>query len=143
MNKKETIVIKVGSNVITDDRGDVNRCNIKRLAAQIKKLYKFNKKILVVSSGAIACGTDKLKLDHNLRTIPEKQAAAAVGQTILMDKYTKYLHPIKVGQILISEHQLKQKDYVENLTNTINQLLKMGIVPIINENDSVAVEEIL
>ncbi len=142
MHKKELIVIKIGSNVLTDSNGRLSHKSFQKIAAQIKHFYKYDKKIIIVSSGAIACGTEKLKLDHEMRTIPQKQAAASVGQSLLMENYRRCLKPIDVGQILLTADAIKLKPRAENITNTINELLKLKVVPIINENDSVVVDEI-
>jgi len=138
----ELIVIKIGSNVLTDARSRLDKQSFRRIAGQIKKLYKQHKRLIIVSSGAITCGTERLKIDHKQRTIPQKQAAAAVGQSLLMNYYTKYLRPIPVGQVLLTAFAMSNKERAQNLRNTIDQLLKMRVIPVINENDSVVVDEI-
>ena len=138
----ELIVVKIGSNVLTDAQGRLDRWSFRRIARQIKKLYLQNKKLIIVSSGAITCGTERLKIDYRQRTIPQKQAAAAVGQSLLMNYYTKYLWPVPVGQVLLTAEAISNKERSQNLCNAIEQLLKMRVIPIINENDSVVVDEI-
>lgn len=139
---KEILVIKIGSNVLTDQYGRLDKRSFRRIAGQIKKLYRLEKRVLVVSSGAITCGTERLKIDYKQRTIPQKQAAAAVGQSLLMDCYARYLRPIPLGQVLLTAESISNKERSQNLRNTIDQLLKMRVIPIINENDSVVVDEI-
>jgi glutamate 5-kinase len=140
MDRHELIVIKIGSNVLTDDKGRLDQRSFKKIAQQIKKLK--HKQIIIVSSGAIACGTEKLGISFVNRTIPQKQAAASVGQSLLMQYYAKFLHPLNVGQILLTADAIKNRDRAENVKNTINELLKMNAIPVINENDSVVVDEI-
>lgn len=142
MQTKELIVIKIGSNVLTDNKGRLSHASFRRIAAQIKEFYKYDKKIIIVSSGAIACGMEKLKISYEMRTIPQKQAAASVGQSLLMSYYRKFLWPIEIGQILLTADGIQNKNRAENIKNTINELLKMKVIPIINENDSVVVDEI-
>ncbi len=142
MKTKELIVIKIGSNVLTDDKGRLSHQSFKKLTEQIKTFYKYDKKLIIVSSGAIACGSEKLKIDYQMRTIPQKQGAAAVGQTLLMNYYQKFLKPIKIGQILLTADGLQDKHRAENISNTFNELLKMKVIPIVNENDSVVIDEI-
>jgi glutamate 5-kinase len=138
----ERLVIKIGSNVLTDARGRLDRRSFRRISEQVKKLHKQGKQIILVSSGAVVCGLEKLKLDLAQKTIPQKQAAAAVGQSLLMNYYTKFLRPIPAGQVLLTAFATSNKERAQNLRNTIEQLLQMRVIPIINENDSVVVEEI-
>jgi glutamate 5-kinase len=138
----ERIVIKIGSNVLTDARGRLNRRSFRRIAAQVKKLHKQGRQIILVSSGAVVCGLEKLKLDFAQKTIPQKQAAAAVGQSLLMNYYMKFLHPVSAGQVLLTAFATSNKERAQNLRNTIEQLLRLRVIPVINENDSVVVEEI-
>jgi glutamate 5-kinase len=142
MERKELIVIKIGSNVLTDKKGRLDKNRFREIAVQIKKFYRYDKKIVIVSSGAIACGTEYLRIDFLNRTIPQKQAAAAVGQNLLMGYYHRFLSPVKVGQLLLTADAIKDQYRAENIRNTINELLKLKVIPIINENDSVVVDEI-
>lgn len=142
MKTKELIVIKIGSNVLTDDKGRLSQKSFRKLAEQIKIFYKHDKKIIIVSSGAIACGSEKLGINYQMRTIPQKQGAAAVGQTLLINYYQKFLKSIRIGQILLTADCLKNKHHAENITNTFNELLRMKVIPIVNENDSVVIDEI-
>lgn len=142
MQTKELIVIKLGSNVLTDKKGRLSHRVFRRIAGQIKQFYKYDKKIIIVSSGAIACGMERLGISYEMRTIPQKQASASVGQSLLMDYYRKFLKPIEVGQILLTADGINNKQRAENIKNTINELLKMKVIPIINENDSVVTDEI-
>lgn len=142
MQTKELIVIKIGSNVLTDGKNRLNHQIFKQVAEQVQKFYSYEKEIVIVSSGAIACGMEKLAIDYKNRTIPQKQAAASVGQTLLMNYYSKFLRPVPVGQILLTADAIQNKQRAENFKNTIRELLNLRVVPIINENDSVVVDEI-
>jgi len=142
MHTKELIVIKIGSNVLTDGKNRLNHRVFRQVAEQVKKFHRYEKEIIIVSSGAIACGMEKLHIDYAQRTIPQKQAAASVGQTLLMNYYSKFLRSLPVGQILLTADAINNKQRAENFKNTIRELLHVGVVPIINENDSVVVDEI-
>ncbi|MFH1429034.1 MAG: glutamate 5-kinase [Candidatus Margulisiibacteriota bacterium] len=136
------IVIKIGSNILTtpDNKLDLN--NLRNLCNQIEKLRAVGKQVIVVTSGAIVCGSERLAIQAS--SIPEKQAAAAVGQSILVNEYNNFLEPhkIAVAQILLTKDGLDHEVRSQNARNTIMTLLKLGTVPIINENDTVAIDEI-
>lgn len=131
------IVIKIGSS-------SLNASNIKRLARDVAKLISLRKQVIIVSSGAILLGSEKLGYKEKPRLIQEKQASAAVGQSLLMHEYQKAFskHKITVAQILLTHDELSNPKRKQNAYNTISTLLKHGAVPIVNENDTIAVEEI-
>ncbi len=137
------IVVKIGSSSITDD-GRVCSDKIDSFVDQLHDLTSRGYEVLVVSSGSITAGAGETgkKLKH--LTIPQKQALASVGQTLLMNEYRRSFqrYGLCVGQILMTEDDVKNRRRFLNLRNTCNTLLKMKIVPVINENDSVAVKEI-
>jgi glutamate 5-kinase len=137
------VVIKVGSAVLTDEKG-LNEQVIFDLCAQIASLYKGNREITIVSSGAVAAGMGKLHDLHPPKTIPEKQALAAVGQGRLIQAYEHAFrnHGIKVAQILLTREGLISRYRYLNAKNTLMTLLQWGIIPIINENDTVATQEL-
>lgn len=138
------LVVKVGSNVLTAEHG-LNLPVIYALSKQISRLMEDGIEVLLVSSGAMASGQKKIGLTRRPDEIPKRQAVAAVGQTGLMMEYEKALavYDIKVAQILLTGEDLSsgRKRYL-NARNTINTLLSWKILPIINENDTVVVEEI-
>jgi len=137
------IVIKVGSAVLTDQNGLDNRV-IEDLCSQVASLRSGNREVTLVSSGAIAAGMGKM-LDLPLpKTIPDKQALAAVGQGRLMRAYEEAFENfgIRVAQILITREGLVSRHRYVNAKNTLKTLLQWGIVPIVNENDTVATEEL-
>lgn len=144
LKKAKRIVIKVGTSTLTHETGKINLVRMDRLARAVSDLMNQGKEVVLVSSGAIGVGMGKLKLKHKPKTMPEKQATAAVGQCELMHLYSKlfaeYGHV--VAQILLTRDVVEHNQRRVNVTNTFQNLLENGIVPIVNENDTVSVEEI-
>lgn len=138
------IVVKVGSRVLTDERGDLDCAVVSQISADIAKLVADGIQVVLVSSGAVAAGRSALGITERPRTIPQKQAAAAVGQTRLMRAYEEAFAPfgLSVGQILLTADDLSSRQRFLNARATLDELLAAGAVPVINENDTVAVEEI-
>ncbi len=138
------VVIKIGSRVLTDSSGALDMSVIGEICDEIAMLRHQGLEIIVVSSGAIAAGRSELGLKDKPRTIPHKQAAAAVGQTRLMQAYEKSLAPqgFKVAQVLLTSEDLGSRQRFLNARATLDALLGFGIIPIINENDTVVVDEI-
>ena len=138
------IVIKVGTSTLTHRTGNLNIRHVEELCKVISDLKNAGNEIILVSSGAIGMGVGKLALREKPRDMPTKQAAAAVGQCELMYTYDRlfsaYGHV--VGQILVTGSDLKNAERYINFKNTLNRLLEMQALPIINENDTVATEEI-
>jgi glutamate 5-kinase len=141
--KARRIVVKVGSNLVTAPGIGSDPDRIERLAADVAAV-RANREIALVSSGAIATGMARLALAERPRSIPEKQAAAAVGQSALMWQYEIAFkrHGIAVGQVLLTAQDVGDRMRYLNARNTLLALLRFGVVPIVNENDTVAVEEI-
>ncbi len=137
------VVLKLGSSVVTAEEG-LDRQNIRSLVDDVCRLKQAGKEIVIVSSGAIAAGVKRMELKGGAKTIPQKQAAAAVGQTGLMAAYEEafWSHGVRVGQLLLSKDDLSHRRRYLNARNTLMTLLSWGVVPIINENDTVMVEEI-
>ncbi len=138
------VVVKVGTSTITYENGDINYTRMDRLAMALSELANQGKEVILVTSGAIGVGVGKLKLPGRPSTIREKQAVAAVGQCELMHIYSKLFSEYShiVGQILLTRDVMVNSSGKQNVINTFETLLEMGIIPIVNENDSVAVEEI-
>lgn len=138
------IVIKVGSSSLTDKSGKLDMKNLKRIAEEISGLKESGKKVILVTSGAIVTGAEKLGLIGKIRTIPQKQAAAAVGQSILMKDYEKTFaeHDIKIGQVLLTRDAIADRERYINARNTFLELLELDVIPIVNENDTVSIDEI-
>lgn len=137
------VVIKVGSNVLTKDNG-LNLKAVRSISRQICYLIDGGLEILLVSSGAMAVGIKKLGLPKRPDEIPGRQAAAAVGQAGLMREYEKAFerHKKKVAQLLLTSDGLSNRIRYLNARNTLHTLLSWKVVPVINENDTVSVEEI-
>ena len=138
------VVIKIGSRVLTDDDGGLDHGVIGRICGDIALLRERGKQVVVVSSGAIAAGRSELGLTEKPKTIPQKQAAAAIGQTRLMRAYEEALSPhgLKAAQLLLTSEDLGSRQRFLNARATIDTLLGFGIIPVINENDTVVVDEI-
>lgn len=142
---RNRLVVKVGSSSLTDDHGRISEDKILRLVAQIAALQKNGLwQAVLVSSGAIAAGLGRLGWQRAHISMPEKQAAAAVGQTVLMQTYERHFaaHGLAVGQLLLTRSDVEDRRRFIHIRNTVLALLRHGIIPIINENDTVAVDEI-
>ena len=149
--KKLRVVVKVGTSTLTHDSGSLDLRSMERLARTLADLHGLGHEVILVSSGAIAVGTEKLGLSERPRELRMKQAAAAVGQCRMMHIYDKLFgeYNQSVAQILLTgddvedparaEHQLST---VEHLRGTFSALLEMGVIPVVNENDSVSSAEI-
>ncbi len=138
------IVVKVGTSSITQGGDSASRDFMDSVADQVKRMRDAGKEVLIVTSGAIGIGLKTMKVKPKPNEIPIKQAAASVGQGILMQKWNDSFqkHGINVGQILITMDDYSNRDTVLNLNNTIDALLAHSVVPIFNENDSICVKEI-
>ncbi|MDI6710240.1 MAG: glutamate 5-kinase [Bacillota bacterium] len=138
------IVIKIGSSSLAYATGKLNLGGIDLLVRQIADLHNEGRQVLLVTSGAIGAGAGKLGLGRRPRSIPEKQAAAAVGQGLLMHVYEKFFaeYGVTVGQVLVAREDFADRKRFINMRNTLCALLRFGVLPVINENDTVAVDEI-
>lgn len=137
------VLIKIGSAVLTGDNGlDLNI--IEELVDEIVDLKKRGYHIVIVTSGAIASGKHRMGISGPLKSMPQKQAAAAIGQGRLMRVYSNAFgkHGIYVAQILLTMSDLTDRKRFLNIRNTLTTLMEWGVIPIINENDTVAVDEI-
>ena len=145
LKDKKRIVLKIGTSSLTFPNGKLNFTRIEHLCGVIAKLKSQGKDIVLVSSGSIAVGIGKLGKTQRPKTIPEKQAMAALGQAVLAKIYRKFfdLHKIHIGQILLTYDVIKDEEKHKNAENTFAKLLEIGAVPIVNENDTVAIDEIV
>ena len=138
------IVIKIGTSTLTHPTGKLNIRRVEELCKVMSDLKNAGHEIILVSSGAIAMGVGKLNLPRRPEDIPTQQAAAAIGQCELMYIYDKlfseYHHT--VAQLLITNADVEREHRRRNFQNTMNRLLELGALPVINENDTVATEEI-
>lgn len=139
------IVIKIGTSTLTHSTGHLHIRRVEALCKTISDIKNAGHEIIIVSSGAIGMGIGKLGLLSRPKDIPTKQAAAAVGQCELMYTYDKlfgeYNHT--VAQLLITKDDVANEKRHTNFSNTLNRLLELGAIPIINENDTVATDEIV
>lgn len=138
------VVIKVGTSTLIYPNGAINLQRFEKLAFVLTDLKNQGKEVILVSSGAIGVGLHLLRLKNRPATIPEQQAIASVGQTELMNLYSKFFSSYGqiVGQVLMTRDIVEFPESRLNAINTFEQLLKKGIIPIVNENDTVAVEEL-
>ncbi len=141
--KAKRIVIKIGTNVLSKDEG-VDSAYMRRMAKQIAEVLDTGRQILVVSSGAIGMGAGQIEHDGRVKGMKMRQACAAIGQPLLMAEYRKAFarYDIDVAQVLLTAEVLDNRRTYLNLRNAIEALLKLGVVPILNENDSVSTAEI-
>ena len=144
LRKVGRIVVKVGSSILASKERGLHRTVFSHLAKDISSLKHQGYEIILVSSGAIAAGMEKLGFQNRPQTITQKQAAAAIGQSLLMSVYDGYFsrHQQTVAQVLLTHDDLSHRKRFINARNTLLALLKLEIIPIINENDTVAVDEI-
>ena len=144
IDKFKKIVIKVGSSILIDKAGRPKKKWLQEFAKDIKNLIKKKKQIVIVSSGAIAMGCEYLKIKKNGLKVDKSQAIASIGQIELMNFYKKTFdkNNIKISQILLTLDDTEQRRRSINARRTIDNLLTMGIVPIVNENDTTATTEI-
>ena len=139
------VVIKVGTSTLTYETGKTNLKRMRELVRTICDFSNFGLEIALVTSGAIGVGVGRLGLAEKPQDTPSRQAAACIGQCELMFMYDKFFQEYgsTVGQLLITKSDIEDKERRENLINTFKKIFEFGAIPIINENDSVAVEEIV
>ena len=147
---KLRIVIKIGSNLITENENILNYEVIKNLCNQIAAIQKDHNQVIIVSSGAVAAGSQYLskfekEIKINNNSIVQKQLLASIGQPILMNAYEKYFSQssIMISQALLSREDFENRLGYLNIRNTLSELLSLNVIPIINENDVVSTEELI
>ena len=138
------IVVKVGTSTLTNEMGKSDLRSFDRLACVLSDIQNMGYEVILVSSGAIAVGTNKLNIKERPSSMRMKQAAAAVGQCSMMFLYDKFFNDYDktIAQILLNAEDMEQEEKKENLINTFVALLEMDIIPVVNENDSVSYTEI-
>ena len=138
------LVVKIGSSTLTDSEGRIDRAILHGLADQIARVKEAGWQPIVVTSGAIACGLEALHIDSRPSDMPSLQAAAAVGQSILSGSYAEALAPygLTTGSVLLTRRDTADRGAYLHARDTFNRLIDLGAVPIVNENDTVSVEQI-
>ena len=144
IQKASRIIVKVGSSLVTNDGRGLDHTAIARWASQISSLRRLRKEVVLVSSGAIAEGMLRLRFEHRPTDIHELQACAAVGQMGLAQVYETsfHKHGVATAQVLLTHADLADRERYLNARSTLTTLLRLGVVPIINENDTVVTDEI-
>lgn len=144
ISDKKRIVIKLGTSTLAHSTGKLNIRRMTNLVRVISDLHNSGKEIIMVSSGAVGLGTGKLGLSKKPKDTKLKQAVAAVGQCELMhvydDMFEKY--SVTVAQILLTKTIINNPNHCQNFKNTIETLVGMGVIPIVNENDSISIDEL-
>src|SRR3989344_5101892 len=147
MNRKikaKRIVVKIGTNVLTDSNGMVDVSIMKNLVAQVAEIKKNGMEVLIITSGAIGAGMKELKLKAKPKDVTMQQVCASIGQHILMSNYRSLFskYGIKIAQILLTYYDFSNKKTFSHLRSSLNKLINLGVVPIINENDPISIDEI-
>ncbi|MCM1007226.1 MAG: glutamate 5-kinase [Ruminococcus flavefaciens] len=144
ISEKKRIVIKLGTSTLAHKTGKLNIRRMNNLVRVISDLHNSGKEIIMVSSGAVGLGAGKLGLAERPRETRFKQAVAAIGQCELMhvydDMFAKY--SVTVAQILLTKTIINNPNHCENFKNTVESLVEMGVIPIVNENDTIAIDEL-
>ncbi len=144
LKEAKKIVIKVGTNALTHDNGKMNLRSMDKLVHEIATLSNEDKQVVLVTSGAVGVGLGKLNLKEKPSTLVERQVLASVGQSELMHIYSKLFseYSITVGQILLTRDVMDNEVKISNAFNTFTGLLDMGIIPIVNENDTISTDQL-
>ena len=144
ISEKKRIVIKLGTSTLAHKTGKLNIRRMTNLVRVISDLHNSGREIIMVSSGAVGLGAGKLGLPEKPKDTKMKQAVAAIGQCELMhvydDMFAKY--SVTVGQILLTKTIINNPSHCENFKNTVEALVQMGVIPIVNENDTIAIDEL-
>jgi len=144
MTAAELVVVKVGTRVLTHADGTLDDERVASVSAQLARLWQEGRRVVLVSSGAVGAGLGRLALGHRPTDVAQLQAAAAIGQSLLIESYNRALEPhqLHAAQILLAAEDLQDRTRYLNVRNTLFALFQCGAVPIINENDTVSVDEL-
>jgi len=144
LKAKKKIVVKVGTSLLAYDNGKINLQRMEKLVRVLADLHNSGREVVLVSSGAVATGVGMIGLKDKPDNLVKKQALAAIGQVGLLRLYQKFFDEYNktVAQILLTRDGIENPLRRKNARNTLNQLIEMGIIPVVNENDTVATEEI-
>ena len=142
---KRRIVVKVGSNVLTTDRGKLDITRMSALVDQIAWLREQGYQVVLVTSGAVACGRGELHVDHSLDSVEQRQLFSAMGQVKLVNLYYDLFreYNIHVGQVLTTKENFQSERSYQNQRACMEVMLENGVLPIVNENDTVSIEELM
>ncbi len=142
---KKRIVVKVGSNVLTTDRGKLDITRMSALVDQIAWLREQGYQVVLVTSGAVACGRGELHVDHSLDSVEQRQLFSAMGQVKLVNLYYDLFreYNIHVGQVLTTKENFQSERSYQNQRACMEVMLENGVLPIVNENDTVSIEELM
>ena len=144
LKKKKKIVVKVGTSLLAYDNGKINLQRMEKLVRVLADLHNSGKEVILVSSGAVGMGVGMMGLDDKPTGLVKKQAMAAIGQVGLIRLYQKFFdeYNTMLAQVLLTRDGIENSLRRKNARNTLHELIDMGIVPVVNENDTVATEEI-
>jgi len=144
ISKAKRIVVKVGSSSLTTAEGGIDTQRVNIIADALAKHKNAGHEIVLVSSGAIAAGLSPLGLSARPKDLALQQAVASVGQGLLVHRYSESFgkHGITVGQVLLTAEDMSRRSHYRNAQRTFAKLLELGVIPIVNENDTVATDEI-
>lgn len=139
------IVIKIGSNVLTRDDGTMDITRMSSIVDQVAWLWKKGVEVIMVTSGAVASGKSILKHEDRLDKVEQRQLFSAIGQVMLMSHYTYFFwdYSIYVGQVLTMKENFTREEEYDNLQRCMNAMLENGVIPIMNENDTVCITELM
>jgi glutamate 5-kinase len=144
LNHCRRVVVKVGTSTITHGNGQMNLARMEKLARELSDLHNAGREVLLVTSGAVAAGVGRLGHKEYPKTLPLKQAIAAIGQGTLLHMYEKFFaeYGQHIAQVLLTKDDFDERLRYLNARNTLTTLLQLGAIPVINENDTVVAEEI-
>ena len=144
LRQAKRVVVKVGTSTLTHPSGGMNLHRIERLVRELIDIANQGKDVLLVTSGAIAAGMSALRLRERPQSVPARQALAAIGQGALLHIYEKFFHEYgrTMAQVLLTKENAARHHQYMNSRSALRELLSMGVIPVINENDAVAVDEI-
>jgi len=144
LRSAQRLVVKVGTSSLTYPTGKLNLAQMEKIVRELADLANQGRQVVLVTSGAVGAGMGRLGFKHKPKTLPEKQAAAAVGQGVLLNIYEKFFSEYNhvAAQVLLTREDFAHRERYLNARNTFNTLFSFGVIPIVNENDTIAVEEI-
>ena len=144
LKDKKKIVVKVGTSTLAYDNGKMNLQRMEKLVRVLADLHNSGREVILVSSGAVGMGVGMIGLDEKPTDLVKKQALAAIGQVGLLRLYQKFFddYNLTVAQVLLTKDGIENSLRRKNARNTLNELVDMGIIPVVNENDTVITDEI-